>query len=61
MYNVVAGRNILPRGQQRGWFSPNFFYYWTQNGAFSGHLRVSKKAWPGTILITWVNKVWMQH
>jgi hypothetical protein len=25
------------------------------NGAFSGHLRlrVSKKAWPGTILITW--------
>jgi hypothetical protein len=27
MYNVVAGRNILPRGQQRGWFSPNFFYY----------------------------------
>ena len=28
-----------------------------QNGAFSGHLRVSKKAWPGTILITWINKV----
>ena len=34
-----------------------FFYYWMQNGAFSGHLRVSKKAWPGTILITWTNKV----
>jgi hypothetical protein len=32
-------------------------FSWTLNGAFSGHLGVSKKAWPGTPLITWVNKV----